>query len=113
MITVTEEAIQQVKKLQEEQNLKEYALRVGIQGGGCSGLSYTLGFDSDIKEKDKVFDIDGIKVVVDMKSLLYLSGTTLTYEDSMLGGGFRFENPNATRTCGCGMTGVFPGEGEP
>jgi iron-sulfur cluster assembly protein len=104
MITVTEEAIQQVKKLQEEQNLKEYALRVGIQGGGCSGLSYTLGFDSDIKEKDKVFDIDGIKVVVDMKSLLYLSGTTLTYEDSMLGGGFRFENPNATRTCGCGSS---------
>ncbi len=104
MITVTPEAIQQVKKLQEEQNLQDYALRVGIQGGGCSGLSYTLGFDSEIKEKDKVFDIDGIKVVVDMKSLLYLGGTTLTYEHSMLGGGFRFENPNAKRTCGCGSS---------
>ncbi|MFQ5912117.1 MAG: HesB/IscA family protein [Nitrospinota bacterium] len=104
MITVTEEAIKQVQKLQEEQNLKDYALRVGIQGGGCSGLSYTLGFDSEIKEKDKVFEMDGVKVVVDAKSLLYLSGTTLTYEDSMMGGGFRFENPNAKRTCGCGSS---------
>ncbi|MBI2881291.1 MAG: iron-sulfur cluster assembly accessory protein [Candidatus Tectomicrobia bacterium] len=104
MITVTEAAITEVKRLQEEQNLKGYALRVGIQGGGCSGMSYTLGFDSEIKEKDKVFDIDGIKVVVDPKSLLYLAGTTLTYEHSMMGGGFRFENPNAKRTCGCGSS---------
>ncbi len=104
MLTLTDAAIQQVKKLQEDQDLEEYALRVGIQGGGCSGLSYTLGFDSEIKEKDKVLDIDDIKVVVDMKSLLYLGGTTLTYEDSMLGGGFRFENPNAKRTCGCGSS---------
>ena len=104
MITLTEDAIKQVKKLKEEQNLQDYALRVGIQGGGCSGLSYALGFDSEIKEKDKVFDIDGVKVVVDMKSLLYLGGTTLTYEDSMMGGGFRFENPNAKRTCGCGSS---------
>ncbi|MDP6618038.1 MAG: iron-sulfur cluster assembly accessory protein, partial [Nitrospinota bacterium] len=94
----------QVKKLKEEQNLEDYALRVGIQGGGCSGISYTLGFDSEVKEKDKVFDIEGIKVVVDMKSLLYLGGTTLTYEESMMGGGFRFENPNAKRTCGCGSS---------
>ena len=104
MITLTETAIKQVKHLFEEQNLQDYALRVGIQGGGCSGLSYTLGFDSDIKEKDKVFEIEGIMVVVDMKSLLYLGGTTLTYEDSMMGGGFRFENPNAKRTCGCGSS---------
>ncbi|MDP7386950.1 MAG: iron-sulfur cluster assembly accessory protein, partial [Nitrospinota bacterium] len=95
MITLTETAVRQVKKLKEEQNLEDYALRVGIQGGGCSGISYTLGFDSEVKEKDKVFDIEGIKVVVDMKSLLYLGGTTLTYEESMMGGGFRFENPNA------------------
>ena len=104
MITLTETAVRQVKKLKEEQNLEDYALRVGIQGGGCSGLSYTLGFDSEVKEKDKVFDIEGIKVVVDMKSLLYLGGTTLTYEESMMGGGFRFENPNAKRTCGCGSS---------
>ena len=104
MITLTEAAIKQVKKLKEEQNLQDYALRVGIQGGGCSGLSYALGFDSEIKEKDKVFDIDGVKIVVDMKSLLYLGGTTLEYEDSMMGGGFRFENPNAKRTCGCGSS---------
>mgnify|MGYP001251619431 FL=1 len=104
MITLTDSAIQQVKKLQEEQSLEEYALRVGIQGGGCSGLSYTLGFDSEVKEKDKIFDIEGIKIVVDMKSLLYLGGTKLVYEDSMLGGGFRFENPNAKRTCGCGSS---------
>jgi iron-sulfur cluster assembly protein len=104
MITVTDEAVKQVKKLQEEQDLEDYALRVGIQGGGCSGLSYTLGFDSEIKEKDKVFEMDGIKVVVDVKSLLYLGGTTLTYEESMLGGGFQFENPNAKRTCGCGSS---------
>ncbi|MDP6085763.1 MAG: iron-sulfur cluster assembly accessory protein [Nitrospinota bacterium] len=104
MITLTETAVRQVKKLKEEQNLEDYALRVGIQGGGCSGISYTLGFDSEVKEKDKVFDIEGIKVVVDMKSLLYLGGTTLTYEESMMGGGFRFENPNAKRTCGCGSS---------
>ncbi len=104
MITVTDAAIAHVKKLQEEQDLKDYALRVGIQGGGCSGLSYTLGFDSEIKEKDKVLEFDGIKVVVDPKSLLYLGGTTLTYEESMMGGGFRFENPNAKRTCGCGSS---------
>ena len=104
MITLTETAVRQVKKLKEEQNLEDYALRVGIQGGGCSGISYTLGFDSEVKEKDKVFDIEGIQVVVDMKSLLYLGGTTLTYEESMMGGGFRFENPNAKRTCGCGSS---------
>ncbi|MEE8109990.1 MAG: iron-sulfur cluster insertion protein ErpA [bacterium] len=104
MITVTDAAIAHVKKLQEEQDLKDYALRVGIQGGGCSGLSYTLGFDSEIKEKDKVLELDGIKIVVDPKSLLYLGGTTLTYEESMMGGGFRFENPNAKRTCGCGSS---------
>jgi iron-sulfur cluster assembly accessory protein len=104
MITLTETAVQQVKKLKEEQKIKDHVLRVGIQGGGCSGLSYTLGFDSGVNKKDKVFDVDGIKVAIDMKSLLYLGGTTLTYEESIMGGGFRFENPNAKRTCGCGSS---------
>ncbi len=102
MIKLTESAIKEIKRLKEEKNLQNHVLRIGVQGGGCSGLSYTLGFDTEIKDNDKVFEIEGIKVVVDQKSLLYLSGTTLTYEHSLMGGGFRFENPNASRTCGCG-----------
>lgn len=77
-------------------------VRVGVKSGGCSGLSYQLKFDKIIQENDKIFEDNGIKIVVDKKSLLYLVGTTLEYSGGLNGKGFVFTNPNANRTCGCG-----------
>ena len=78
-------------------------LRVGVKGGGCSGLSYTMDFDTTIEPTDEVVEVDGgLKVVIDRKSVLYLFGTNLTYSDGLNGKGFQWENPNASRTCGCG-----------
>jgi iron-sulfur cluster assembly protein len=104
MITLTESAIKEIKRLQQDQNLQEHYLRVGVQGGGCSGLMYNMRFDKETGPYDKVFDIDGIKVVVDMKSALYLKGSKLDYSQDLTGGGFKFENPNASRGCGCGAS---------
>lgn len=103
-VSLTQSAINELKRIQEAQNLQGYALRLGVKGGGCSGLSYTLGFDSEVRPLDKVIEADGVKVIVDMKSLLYLKGTTLDYSRDLMGGGFRFINPNAQRTCGCGSS---------
>ncbi len=103
-VHLTETAIQQVKKLMEEQNLQSIFLRMGVKGGGCSGLSYSLEFDTELGPHDKPFDIDGIKVVVDTKSYLYLVGTTLDYVTQGLTGGFTFVNPKAKSTCGCGTS---------
>ena len=80
---------------------KDY-VRVGVKSGGCSGLSYDLTFDNKQEEKDKVFDENGIKIIVDKKSFLYLVGTVLEYSGGLNGKGFVFNNPNANRTCGCG-----------
>lgn len=77
-------------------------VRVGVEGGGCSGLSYKLNFDTQLKENDKVFEDKGLKLVVDKKSFLYLVGTELDFSDGLNGKGFQFHNPNASRTCGCG-----------
>lgn len=101
---LTEAAIKQVKTLMEAQNLKNVALRMGVKGGGCSGLSYSLEFDTEVGPHDKTFDIDGIKIVVDTKSYLYLVGTTLDYVTEGLTGGFTFRNPQAKSTCGCGTS---------
>jgi len=79
-----------------------YFLRVGVVGGGCSGLSYKLDFDNEPKPMDQVFEDNGIKVVTDLKSFLYLVNTTLDFSDGLNGKGFFFSNPNASRTCGCG-----------
>lgn len=103
MISLTPRAVQEVKRILSEQNLPEgTALRVGVKGGGCSGFSYTLGFDDRISETDQVNEIDGVKVVCDPKSFLYLSGTQIDFEDNLMGRGFKFGNPNASKTCGCG-----------
>src|SRR5688572_1066068 len=103
MIGITERARKEVKRIITEQNLPgQTALRVGIKGGGCSGFSYTLGFDDQVGETDQVFDFDGLRVVCDPKSFLYLSGTELDFEESLMGRGFKFGNPNASKTCGCG-----------
>ena len=102
MIKVTESAREQAKRLMAESGVEGSFIRVGVQGGGCSGLMYDLDFDSKEKEDDKVFEDNGIKIVVDKKSFLYLVGTTLDYSGGLNGKGFVFQNPNADRTCGCG-----------
>ena len=103
-ITVTENAAKQVKELMKAQNLENVHLRMGVKGGGCSGLSYSLEFDNEVGPHDKTFDIDGIQVVCDAKSYLYLNGITLDYVQQGLTGGFTFVNPNAKSSCGCGTS---------
>lgn len=103
MITITEEAKAQAVKLIKDENRPEGSfIRVGVEGGGCSGLSYKLEFDHQLKENDQVFEDKGFKVVCDKKSFLYLVGTELQYSGGINGKGFVFKNPNASRTCGCG-----------
>lgn len=105
MITVSEKAQRQIEKLMSESNLtlETHFLRVGVKGGGCSGLSYKMDFDDKTDELDEIITLDsGLKVVIDRKSVLYLFGTELTYSDGLNGKGFQWENPNASRTCGCG-----------
>ncbi len=104
MITLTENANKEITRLLGEEDRTGEYLRIGVQGGGCSGLMYSMKFDGETGEFDQVFDVDGIKVVVDMKSALYLKGTTLDYVSDLTGGGFKFINPNASRSCGCGSS---------
>ena len=79
-------------------------LRLGVQGGGCSGLSYNIRFDSQPRERDRVFEFDGVRLFVDPKSFLYLSGMVLDYEESLIKQGFAFVNPNSSKSCGCGSS---------
>jgi len=103
MITVTEKASKRIADLKIEQNYSsEHFLRVGVNSGGCSGLSYDLDFDNQTKDGDQVFEHNGVKVVCDVRSILYLFGTELDFSDGLNGKGFTFNNPNATRTCSCG-----------
>lgn len=88
--------------MQAENKPANAFIRVGVEGGGCSGLTYMLVFDTELKPEDKVFEDKGIKIVCDRKSFLYLVGTELDYTDGLNGKGFQFNNPNASRTCGCG-----------
>lgn len=102
-IDVTEKAIKQIIRIKDENNIpNEHGLRIGVKGGGCSGLTYQLGFDGEIKESDTVIEKVGIKIIVDGKSLFYLTGTVLDFSDGLNGKGFVFNNPNAAKTCGCG-----------
>ena len=105
MIYVSDKAREKVAKLMQDasiENAAEYFLRVSVVGGGCSGLSYKLDFDNESKPMDQVFEDNGVKVVTDLKSFLYLVNTTLDFSDGLNGKGFFFSNPNASRTCGCG-----------
>ncbi|WP_407523140.1 iron-sulfur cluster assembly accessory protein [Lacibacter sp. MH-610] len=103
MIYVSEKAKEKVRDLKQQAAIGEdYFLRVSVVGGGCSGLSYKLDFDNEDKATDQVFEDNGVKVVTDMKSFLYLYNTTLDFSDGLNGKGFHFNNPNASRTCGCG-----------
>jgi len=101
VINVSLAAVKEVKRLVTEQSREGQGLRVGVRGGGCSGLSYTLNFDAQ-KEGDNVFESEEVRVLIDPKSLLYLDGMTLDFSDSLEGRGFKFVNPNASKTCGCG-----------
>ncbi|MBX3728570.1 MAG: iron-sulfur cluster assembly accessory protein [Candidatus Sumerlaeia bacterium] len=104
MITVTDIAAREVRRLLEVENKQSWGLRVGVAGGGCSGLSYTLAFEEKARETDAVFTVEGIPVFVDPKSFLFLNGMVLDYSTDLLNGGFRFQNPNAKRTCSCGSS---------
>jgi iron-sulfur cluster assembly protein len=104
-INITDKAVKQVKRLKDENDIPEnWGLRIGVKGGGCSGFSYTLGFDEKSKEGDKIIEFKGLKLFVDGKSLFYLSGTELDFSDGLNGKGFTFSNPNAAKTCGCGQS---------
>jgi iron-sulfur cluster assembly protein len=103
MITVTDRAkTKAVELMRAEIPSNEAFIRVGVDGGGCSGLTYKLSFDTELKADDKVFEDKGVKIVCDKKSFLYLVGTELDFTDGLNGKGFQFNNPNASRTCGCG-----------
>lgn len=104
MIKVSETAKKKVFELMTDDgyNPNQDYVRVGVKSGGCSGLSYDLNFDKNQAEEDKVFEDNGVKIIVDKKSFLYLIGTTLEYSGGLNGTGFVFNNPNANRTCGCG-----------
>ena len=101
-ITLSDAALKEVKRLINVQGLTEGGLRVGVKGGGCSGLSYTINFDEKIGPYDTVYEFDGVKVIVDAKSAIYLQGTQLDFQKDLMSGSFKFVNPNAEKTCGCG-----------
>jgi iron-sulfur cluster assembly protein len=102
MIKVSESAKEQAKKLMSDSGKENVFIRVGVKGGGCSGLMYNLEFDNNLTPEDKLFEDNDIKIVVDKKSFLYLIGTELDFSGGLNGKGFIFKNPNADRTCGCG-----------
>jgi iron-sulfur cluster assembly protein len=104
MIKLTLKAAEQIRTLLAKQENTQMNLRVQVVGGGCSGLSYKLAFDSEKKDSDKVFEFSGINLIVDAKSLLFLKDLELDFTDGLNGQGFVFNNPNAKRTCGCGSS---------
>ncbi|MCC5905899.1 MAG: iron-sulfur cluster assembly accessory protein [Balneolaceae bacterium] len=104
-ITISERAAKRIQEIRQEQNIpSDVPIRVSVLSGGCSGLTYDLDFDSkkEITQEDNEFEDQGVKVVVDMRSFLYLAGTNLDYTDGLTGQGFHFHNPNAVRSCSCG-----------
>ena len=103
-IIVTEKAVKRLKAVMSSEGKENHVLRMSVEGGGCSGMSYKMDFDIAQGDFDKVFETNGLKVVCDLKSWLYLKNITVDYSDDMLTGGFKIKNPNADRTCGCGTS---------
>ena len=105
-IQVTEKAIGRIRSAMAKENISptEGGLRLGVQGGGCSGLSYNIRFDTQPRERDRVFQFDDVRVFVDPKSFIYLHGMILDYEETLMHQGFVFQNPNAKKSCGCGSS---------
>ena len=104
MITLTSTAVSQLQRVMQEKGLDNYALRVFVSGGGCSGLSYGMTFAEGPEIGDQVFNNGDVQVVIDPGSVQYLDGAEIDYVDSLMGGGFRIENPNAVRSCACGSS---------
>ena len=106
MIHLTEKAASKIRQLLTKEGVPAESgwLRIGVQGGGCSGLSYAMRLETQARDRDKVFEEHGARLFVDSKSFLYLNDTTLDYEESLIRQGFVFQNPNAARSCGCGSS---------
>ena len=104
IITVTKPAVKRLKAVMKSDDKEGYSLRMSVEGGGCSGMTYKMSFDNDKQEFDKVFESQGINIICDLQSWMYLKGTNIEYSDDMLNGGFKISNPNAERTCGCGTS---------
>lgn len=102
IITVTPAALTVIRTLLEQRNIPGYALRVFVSGGGCSGLQYGMAFEQAPRDFDSLVEVDDVKLVIDPTSLMYLQGANIDYVDSLMGGGFRIDNPNAVSACGCG-----------
>ena len=103
-IVVTKDAVKKLKNVMKSDGKEDYFLRMSVEGGGCSGMTYKMDFDKQQKEFDKVFESNGLKVICDLKSWLYLKDVRIDYSDDLLNGGFKIKNPNAERTCGCGTS---------
>ncbi len=103
-IVLTDQAVEQIRLIRERESLAAHVLRVSVVGGGCSGMSYRMGFVESANPNDHIIEKDGVKLAVDPKSFLYLAGTTIDFQDGLQGKGFTFGNPNAKRTCGCGSS---------
>jgi len=103
-ITVTEAAAKTVRDLLAQKNVPDYGLRVFVSGGGCSGMQYGMALEAEARPYDHVIEQDGIKIFVDPTSMMYLNNATIDYEESLMGGGFKIENPNAVSSCGCGSS---------
>jgi iron-sulfur cluster assembly protein len=102
LLTITPVAAEQVRTLLQQRQLEGYALRVFVQGGGCSGLSYGMGFEQNIYPQDRVVESEGVRLVIDPTSLMHMQGSEIDFVDSLMGGGFAVHNPNAVSSCGCG-----------
>jgi iron-sulfur cluster assembly protein len=105
-VQVTESAVNRIRTVMVKEGIspEEGGLRLGVSGGGCSGLSYVIRFETHPKERDRIFNFDGVRVFIDHKSFVYLNGMTLDYEETLMRQGFNFINPNASRSCGCGTS---------
>lgn len=104
MIQLTPNAVAKIKEIMSQQNPVPTMLRLGVRGGGCSGFQYAMQFDNEVGMMDKTFDFDGLKVVVDATSLMYLDGCMVDYLETLEASGFKFDNPNVKSTCGCGSS---------
>ncbi len=104
MITLTPGAVAKVKEIMTKEQKADWKLRMGVRGGGCSGFKYVLGFDNQVSTEDQEFQQEGVTLVCDTRSYLYLNGTEIDYEDGLAGAGFVFKNPNARKSCGCGQS---------
>ncbi len=102
VLTVTPAAVNTIRSLMEQRQIPDHALRVFVSGGGCSGMQYGMAFEAKAQDYDSVVEVDGVRLLVDSTSLIYLQGATIDFVDSLMGGGFRIDNPNAVSSCGCG-----------